>query len=77
LHPRRDARFTPGAATRRLGPAESFDAFQVDLGARFEIARPGRYGLRGSFTKNSGVADGDSNEVSFQIVASSGGRAVR
>ncbi len=68
LHTRAIARFTPGPATRSLGAADSFDAFHVDLNALFAMTQPGDYRLLVSFTKESGVAEGDSNEVRFRIV---------
>jgi hypothetical protein len=68
LAPRADARFTPGEATRLLRPAESFDVVRLDLAARFDLARSGSYRLKVSLTKESGIAEGDSNEVSFQVV---------
>jgi hypothetical protein len=70
--------FTPGSASRTLGPAESIEALRLDLNDWFAIDRPGLYRLRINFTKDCGFAEGASNETTFPIVeAPAGGRTPR
>ena len=68
LTPRPIARFEPGGASRVLDPAESFEAFRLDLNALFDLDRPGTFRLRAAFAGGSGVAEGTSNEVTFRLL---------
>jgi hypothetical protein len=67
LAPRRLDRFDPGDPARRLGPADSFEAFRIDLNDWFAIDRPGTYRIQVKFTNESGVAEGASNEITIPI----------
>jgi hypothetical protein len=69
LAPRAIDFFEPGDAVRTLGPAESFEAFRINLNDWFAIDRPGIYRVRVVFTKESGLAEGLSNEITIPIIA--------
>jgi hypothetical protein len=65
--PRRDLHFEPGNATRSLAPLESFEAIRFDLDNWFDMTRPGMYRLIVTFTASSGLGEGSSGEVRFQV----------
>lgn len=67
LAPTREARFTPGDATRTLGPAEEFEAFRLDLRDWFDLARPGQYRLAISFGDESGLGPDNAGEFHFRL----------
>jgi len=67
LKPTRDARFTPGDATRTLGPAETFEAFRIDLRDWFDLSRPGQYRAQVEFGDGSGIARADVGELYFRV----------
>jgi hypothetical protein len=67
LKPTRDARFTPGDATRPLGPAESFEAFRLDLRDWFDLSRPGQYYLEVGFSPDSGIVPSNAGGLYFVL----------
>jgi hypothetical protein len=67
IEPRSRAHFDPGPAARELAPLESFDALRVDLNDWFDLSKPGRYHAGVVFTNDSGVGEGSSSQVYFQV----------
>jgi hypothetical protein len=67
LQPTRDARFTPGDATRPLGPAQSFEAFRLDLRDWFDLSRPGQYRLEVVLNPDSGIAPASAGGLYFVL----------
>jgi hypothetical protein len=67
LAPKRDARFTPGNATRVIGPAETFEAFRLDLRDWFTVSRPGQYQFGIEFSEDLDVAPSNSSLLYFRL----------
>ncbi len=59
--------FDPTGRAQILRPAESFEAMSIDLKPLFASKEPGHYRLRLTFAKESGIADGASLLVQFEI----------
>jgi hypothetical protein len=69
LAPKITARFAAGGDERVLAPAGEVEAFTLDLNDWFEITKPGAYRLKFVSTKDSGLGEGESNEVMFSLAA--------
>ena len=57
----------PGDATRSLAPLESFEAMRIDLNDWFDMTKPGKYQLGVTFDASSGLGQGSSGDVQFQV----------
>jgi hypothetical protein len=66
--PSRTDRFDPGNASRTLAPTESFEAMRLDLNDWYAGLQPGRYHLHLTFDADSGLGEGTTNRLEFQIV---------
>jgi hypothetical protein len=67
IEPKRDAHFGSGEGSRPLAPLEAFEAMRFDINDWFDLAKPGRYRLRVNLAADSGIGEGWSNEVYFQV----------
>jgi hypothetical protein len=67
LKPKRTDRFDPGAAARPLAAFAEFGAMQLNLNDWFDLSRPGTYFVRLTFTADSGVGEGTSNDWHFSV----------
>lgn len=67
VEPKRDAHFDPGEGTRTLAPLETFEAMRFDLNDWFDLTKPGAYRLHVTFTADSGIGEGVSNDAFFQV----------
>lgn len=67
IEPKVTAHFAAGAEESPLAAAEEIDAFTLDLNKLFEITKPGSYRLKFVFTKDSGLGEGKSKEVTFSL----------
>jgi hypothetical protein len=67
LEPKRADHFEPGPSSRRLGPFEVFDAMQLDLSERFDLARPGSYRVHVAFAADAGLGEGTSNDLYVSV----------
>ena len=76
--PKSQSPFVPEAAqaTRTLNPAESFEAFAVDLNNLFDLKAPGLYRVTLLFTKDSGITEGTLTPRIFNLpIKPEGGRS--
>jgi hypothetical protein len=69
LQPKRTDRFDPGAnaAARPLAAFEMFEVMRLDLNDWFDLTRPGFYRVGVTFTVNSGVGEGTTNQWYFTV----------
>ncbi len=67
VKPKRESHFTPKSGSRPLAPLEAFEAMRLDLNDCFDLTSPGNYRFHVSFAADSGVGEGISTDLYFQV----------
>jgi hypothetical protein len=65
--PKQDSHFDPTNRSRALDPLEAFEAIRLDLTEWFDLTRPGNYHLGMEIAAESGIGEGSSSLVYFDV----------
>jgi|GEM_PF-3463045 len=67
IEPKQIVHFDPGNESRSLAPLETFEAMRFDLNDWFDLTKPGKYYFRVNFAADSGIGEGSTKDVYFQV----------